>query len=352
MAWRPQGKTSARGARRRGQSGAANRVDPGGRLCETFTAEGAIPTGARMKVFVTGAGGFVGRSVVARLAAEGHAVRALLRPPSARALFRAESVETVEGDVTDRAAMTAAARGAEAAIHLVGILRERGADTFEAVHVAGTENVAAACRAAGARRLVYVSALGVGRGPDVPYLASKAAAEERVRGSGLDWTILRPSIIHGPRGDFMVAMARMVARPGPVPLVGSGKQTIQPVWVEDVARVCAGALARDGTIGRTYDVAGPEVMHLATFYRTLARVLLRRAKWCVPVPTVLVRLGARVAVRLLKDPPVTPDELAMLLAARPCDIRPMCEAFDLEPTALETALTLYAGELKAAAGLA
>lgn len=302
-----------------------------------------------MRVFVTGASGFVGRSVLARLAAEGHEVRALVRP-GGPAIVRAARVEAVEGDVALPSDLAAASAGCEAVVHLVGILRPQGANTFEAVHVAGTRNVIDACYSSGANRFIYVSALGVGRGTATPYFVTKEAAEERLRTSGLDWTILRPSVIHGPRGGFMVLMARMVARFGPVPLVGRGDQVIQPIWVEDVAHLCAEALKRSETVGRTFDVAGPDVLTMKDFYKTLARMLFGREKRCLSVPLGLVRAGARVAARLLANPPVTPDELTMLLAARPCDIGPMAEAFAFKPAPFEPTLVRYAEELRAAAG--
>jgi len=303
-------------------------------------------------ILVTGASGFVGRRVVAHLREAGRRVRALVRPTSARRMDDTAGLEIADGDLRRAEAVTAAARGCGACIHLVGILRERGEATFQAVHVEGTEHVVAACLEAGVRRLVHMSALGVGRDAKTPYFRTKAEAETAVRNSGLDWTILRPSVIHGPQGDFMIQMARMVARPGPVPLVGRGVQVIQPVWVEDVAGVAAGALARGATIGRTYAVGGPDVLTLRAFYRTLARVLLGRQKMLLPVPRFAVRTGVWLAARVLANPPVTPDELRMLEAARPCDTGPVQNDFDRQPAPFEDTLKAYADELKAAAGIA
>ncbi len=306
---------------------------------------------AERPILVTGATGFLGRRVVARLRSAGRRVRALVRPTSARRMEDAEGLEIADGDLRTAGAVLAAVRGCAACIHLVGIIRERGGATFRAVHVEGTEHVVAACLEAGVRRLVHASALGVGRGVDTPYFRTKEAAEARVRESGLDWTVLRPSVIHGPQGDFMVQMARMVARPGPVPLVGRGLQVVQPVWVEDVAAVAAGALDRPVTIGRTYDVAGPDVLTLRAFYRTLSRVLLGRRKRLLPLPRFAVVGAAWVASRVLAHPPVTPDELRMLEAARPADAGALARDFDRQPAPFEDTLQGYAEALKAAAGI-
>lgn len=109
---------------------------------------------------------------------------------------------------------------------------------------------------------------------------------------------------------------------------------------------------RDATIGHVYDVGGPDVLMLRQFYRILSRVLLGREKRLMPVPKFMVRAGAWLAARVVANPPVAPDEVRMLLAARPCDIGPMTEAFGVEPAPFEKTLAAYADELKAGAGLA
>jgi NADH dehydrogenase len=302
-------------------------------------------------VLVTGATGFVGREVVRRLRNDGFLVRALVRPQSVGPAGDDPGLRTVASDVTRPEGLADAARGCDAAVHLVGILRETPDQTYEAVHERGTANLAAACVAAGVRRIIHVSALGAGRGIDTGYFRSKDAAEATIRESGLDWTILRPAIIHGPQGGFMVQMARMVAHPGPVPLIGRGLQVLQPVWVEDVAAACAAALARPATVGRTVDLGGPDILTLRGFYRRLCLAVLGREKMLVSVPEFVVRMGASVAGAMLTNPPVTPDEITMLDAARPCDIEPMKEAFGVDPAPFEPTLQSYAPALCRAAGL-
>ncbi len=303
-------------------------------------------------ILVTGASGFLGRAVVRVLAARGRAVRALVRPGSEKRVPGGRWVETVRGDVRDAESLRRAAAEAGSCVHLVALLRPTAEATLEAVNDRGTARLVAACRAAGVRRFVHVSALGVGRGVGTAYFRTKEAGEAHVTESALAWTVLRPSVLHGPEGDFMVQMARMVARPGPVPLVGAGRQVLQPVFVEDVAELIARALERPATVRRTVDVGGPDVLSLRRFYRLLGRAVRGREPWFVPVPTPLVRAGAWGASKLTRTPPITPDEVTMLQAARPCDIRPMADLFELEPAALEPTLARYADALKRAAGLA
>jgi NADH dehydrogenase len=217
-----------------------------------------------MTVFVTGGTGFVGRAILRELAARGHRARLLARDPDA-ARARTASLpgerEFCQGDVLEASLLSAALAGADAVIHLVGIISEIGRQTYENVHTRGAENLVAAAKAAGVRRFVQMSALGVRANAVARYHKSKWAAEECVRASGLDWTIFRPSIIYGPGDGFVNLFARMSRWLPVLPVMGSGKNLMQPIAVEDVARCFVGALATprgvEQGVGFALD-AGPE----------------------------------------------------------------------------------------------
>ena len=180
---------------------------------------------------VTGATGFVGQALLDRAVASGIPVRALARQPQpARA-----GVEWIAGDLDNRAALTALLSGAEAAIHVAGVVNAPDAAAFEAANVGGTLNVIEACLAAGVQRLVHVSSLSA-REPELSaYGASKARAEKLVRASGLDWTILRPPGIYGPRDVDYFEMFRL-AKWGIMPVPPrDGRASI--IHVDDLARL-------------------------------------------------------------------------------------------------------------------
>jgi uncharacterized protein YbjT (DUF2867 family) len=289
-------------------------------------------------VFVTGATGFVGHAVLQRLCAEGHIVRCLVRRGSEADLRGLGAIARIEGDILTPGLEEGMA-GCDAVIHLVGIIREHRATnvTFERVHTEGTRNVLEAAKAAGIRRYVHMSALGTRRGAASRYHRTKWAAEEAVRASGLDWTIFRPSIIYG-RGDGFVSMlASMVRRMPVVPVIGPGRQRVQPVPVEQVAAGFERALERPATIKQTYEVGGPQAVTLEELLDLIGRALGRRRVLKAHVPLGVMTPLARL-LHPLPGFPVTPDQLLMLGEDSVCDPRPFYETFTLEPVPLAVGL--------------
>lgn len=290
-------------------------------------------------VFVTGATGFVGRGVVPALRAEGYVVRCLVRHGSEGRLKGFGAVERVEGDVLDRRSLEEGMTGCHAVVHLVGIIEEhptRGV-TFENVHALGTQNVVEAAGAAGVRRFVHMSALGARPGARSRYHRTKWAAEEAVRSSGMSWTIFRPSIIYGRRDEFVTMLARMVRWMPLVPVIGAGRNCLQPVPVEHVAEGFARALATSVTEKHMYDVVGPESVTMLELLDLIGSALGRRRVRKLHVPLGLVRPLAR-AFHSLPGFPVTPDQLLMLEEDNVGDPAPFYAALGIEPTPLATGL--------------
>jgi uncharacterized protein YbjT (DUF2867 family) len=299
---------------------------------------------AARRVFVTGGTGFVGRAVIQALRAEGHAVRCLVRRGSERDLHGFGAIERVEGDVMARQSLDEGMTGCDAVVHLVGIIHERPAigATFERVHVQGTQNVLDAAAAAGARRYVHMSALGTRAGARARYHQTKWAAEEAVRSSPLPWTIFRPSIIYG-RGDEFITMLRSLLERLPiVPVIGSGRQRLQPVPVEHVARGFARALTLEATVKHTYDVGGPDAVSLVELLDAIANALGRRRPLKVHIPLGVVRPVTQALYRL-PGFPVTPDQLLMLEEDNTCDPAPFYATFGLTPVPLASGLRAMLG---------
>ena len=290
-------------------------------------------------VFVTGATGFVGHALLQRLCAAGHVVRCLVRRGSEGRLRGLGAIARIEGDVLTRRGLEEDMAGCDAVIHLVGIIREHRAAnvTFERVHVEGTQNVLEAAKAAGVQRYLHMSALGTRPGAASRYHRTKWAAEEAVRASGLGWTIFRPSIIYGRGDGFVTLLASMVRRLPIVPVIGSGRQRLQPIGVEQVAAGFAEALERPATIKQTYEVGGPEAVTMLELLDLIGRALGRRRVRKVHVPLRAMTPVARL-LHPLPGFPVTPDQLLMLGEDSVCDPRPFFDAFQLEPVPLATGL--------------
>ncbi len=271
-----------------------------------------------MKILVTGGTGFVGTHLINALARRGHEVAVLeRRPGGARNRFN-RPVEGVRGDVLDRASLERAAAGRDAVIHLVGIINEKGEQTFDRMHREAVENVVAAMAAVRVRRLLHMSAMGAAREAPSEYARSKAAGERAVQASDLQWTVFRPSIVFGPGDGFVSLLAPIVRwNPGFIPVIGPGTTRFMPVSAHDVARVFADALEKPETAGRSFEVGGPQTFTLNEIYREIAIAVGKPRKPLVHLPLWWGRfLAGRFEWAARKgwigDPPVTRDQLRSL----------------------------------------
>lgn len=261
---------------------------------------------------VLGGTGFVGRHLVARLAALGHEILVPSRNREAqRELFVLPQVRVENCDVYNIAQLTSRLRGAGAVINLVGILNEAGRDGagFERAHVQLTRTLIAACGQAGVRRLLQMSALNAGRGRS-HYLRTRGEAEAVVRESKLDWTIFQPSVIFGP-GDGLFARFNALLKLTPVlPLARAGAK-FAPVYVGDVVAAFVRALQDPATIGQTYELYGPQVLTLQDIVRYTARqAQVRRA--VLALPDMLGRLQA-LCMDFVPGKPFSSDNYLSLL---------------------------------------
>src|SRR5258707_1459583 len=289
-----------------------------------------------MKIFLTGASGFVGSHMLKRLLADGHSVRALVRDPKkaskiAQATPAQGRIEFFPGDVVEGTGLDAAMQGCDAVIHLVGIIAEKGKGTFEAVHHIGTRNVVESAKKCGIKRFVQMSALGVRADGVDAYQTSKWKGEEEVRNSGIAYCILRPSLIFGP-GDGFVTQMMATMRKAPLfrPVPGNGSPKFRPIFIDDVTACFVGALTRDAGINQTIELGGADELSLNDVLTEIARCAGVR-KPAVHIPLPLMFTGAAVAQTLLPNPPVTVDQLRMLREGSTCDIGPMVRTFAIQP---------------------
>ena len=257
------------------------------------------------KILILGGTGFVGRSVCEQLVARngGGGTRLVVptrRPARAKHLQLLPTLRLQAADVHDEAELAHLVRGCDAVVNLVAILHGTPAE-FERVHVALPATLARVCAQQGVARVVHVSALGVG--PDAPsaYLRSKAAGEQALASASLDVSVLRPSVIFGEHDQFMNLFAALQRVAPVVPLAGADA-TFQPVWVQDVARAVVRCLDDRGTVGKTFECAGPQVY-------TLRELVQAAGRWSgherrvIALPDALARVQAR-ALELMPGVPL------------------------------------------------
>ncbi len=271
-----------------------------------------------LKILVTGGTGFVGTHLVNALLRRGHEVAVLARRPGASRNRYNRPVEGVPGDVLDPASIQNAARGRDAVVHLVGIIAEKGDQTFDRMHREAAGNVVEGMRAAGVRRLLHMSAMGSFDDSPSEYGRTKAAGEALVRASGLDWTVFRPSVVFGPGDGFVSLLAEIVRRnPLFIPVIGPGTTRFQPVSVYDLARIFADTLEKPETVGRAFEVGGPRTFTLNDIYREIAAAVGKARKPLVHLPMwwgrfLAGRFEAAARRGWIDAPPLTRDQLKSL----------------------------------------
>ncbi len=266
------------------------------------------------RIVVLGGSGFVGTSVCEQLVAHPALSGAAVVVPSrrrakAKHLLPLPSVHVLEASVHDNAELTGLIRGADVLINLIAILHG-SASEFEQAHVALPRRIAAICQREHVSHVIHVSALGVpdaGSAAPSNYLRSKAEGEQVWRQSGLDVTLLRPSVIFGERDRFMNLFAQLQAVLPVVALAGA-EARFQPVWVEDVARAIVQCVLEPRTAGQTIECAGPDVFTLAQLVQCAGR-WSGHARPVLPVPLAVGRLQAAVMSCLPGEPLMSADNL-------------------------------------------
>lgn len=272
---------------------------------------------APQRVLVLGGSGFVGRHVAAKLSAAGHDIVVITRRRErARHLLLLPTVQVVEGDPFDSAVLARYAAGATASINLVGVLHERGRQTFERAHVELPGLLVGACKGAGIRRILHLSALGAAADAPSRYLRSKAEGEAAIAASGLAWTLFRPSVIFGPEDTFLNLFAKL-SRLLPVIALAGASARFQPVYVGDVAACIVAALSDDETSGQRYELCGPHVYTLEQLVRYAGEVT-GAPRPIVPLGPMLSSLQAR-AMEWLPGPLLTRDNLLSMQRDNVCD---------------------------------
>lgn len=307
------------------------------------------------RVFVTGGTGFVGTAVIEELISRNYSVNALVRNGKLR--VSGANVREFRGDLFDSARLDEALRECIAVIHLVGIIMEKPSKgiTFERIHHEGTRSVVDATQRAGVRRYVHMSALGSRADAVSEYHKTKFSAEEYVRASGLEYTIFRPSLIHGPHGEFMQMEAKWAKKAAPpflfMPYFGAGlfgtngAGMLQPVYVKDVARAFVDALEKPNTIGETFPIGGTEQVSWPELHRISAEAIVGHKRWVMPIPAWYAKAVTQITPGFLL--PFNRDQVIMSQEPNTCDLSKFQDAFGWSPAPFAETLRSYASQIAA-----
>jgi NADH dehydrogenase len=286
-------------------------------------------------IAVVGATGFVGRAIVARLTESGHRVIAISRTGRRLAEWP-RGVSTRAADVATGRNLAPALEGAAAVVHLVAIPRESSGRTFADVNVRGTQRVVEAATAAGIRRLVHLSVLGVADDPKLRYLYSKWLGERIVRDSDLEWVVLRPSLMFGP-GDGFFSLVRTTLKwwsPGVVAIPGDGDTRFQPLAVDDLALAVERSLTDADRARQVYKLGGPDWVTYREIVDAVMQVTgMRRLKLPMPIP--LISALTAVTDRILPIFPVSHDQIASLQRPNFTDRDAFERAFGTRPRPMD-----------------
>jgi uncharacterized protein YbjT (DUF2867 family) len=277
-------------------------------------------------VTIFGGSGFVGRYVVQALARRGAQIRVVCRRTEealpCKPMGDVGQIVPVAANIRDEASIAAALRGSDVVVNLVGVLYERGRQTFDAVHHQGAAAIARQADVAGVRQFVQISAIGADSGSDSAYARSKGQGEVAVREAFPEAVILRPSIVFGPEDDFFNRFAAMTPFSLALPLIGGGHTRFQPVYVCDIAAAVARVIGDQSAAGRTFELGGPRVYSFRELLETIL-VVIRRKRLLVPVPfrlanalAAVIELGlclpAMMVPAFVPAPPLTRDQVRLL----------------------------------------
>lgn len=292
-----------------------------------------------MRVFLTGATGFIGQHLLRALSDRGHQVTCLARAAGAMSIqaLALPGVAVVEGEFTAPESYRARVAGHDVVINAVGIIRETPRAHFAAVHTQAPIALFDAAGAAGIRKIIQISALGADDEARSRYHLTKRAADRRLAELGVPYVVLRPSFVYGPGDHSLTYFASLAALPlTPVP--GDGQYLVQPVHVDDLVRAVIAAVERDDLQNVTADLGGAAPITFDALLDTVGRRLGKRHVRKVHVPWAVMEFAARVTDLLGGRGPITSEELAMLRRGNWTDNAPFVKTFGFEPVSFEVGM--------------
>ncbi len=283
-------------------------------------------------ILLTGASGYVGSAMLPHLVRTGEPVRALIHLTNADRA-KAAGAEVALGSVSDPAALDKAMPGVDTVVHLVALNKNKRGQTMANINHQGTVNVVNAAKQAGVKRFVHILGIGLKSDMAQEFARSKGRGADAVRGSGIPYTIISPSVIFGAGDEFVNNLADLYKKwfyPFAI-IPGNGAARFAPIWKEDVARVFASVVSNfEPHAGKEYELGGPENLTLNQMMKIIKRKL-SSSKPALHMPLVLVKPAVVVMNALLPKPPVTPGLLDLLCIDNTPQQNAITTVFGIEP---------------------
>lgn len=289
--------------------------------------------GRLLLILVTGGTGFIGRVLIRHLIEAGYQVRTLIRPSAqSPRLPRGINVEVSLSSLNDLKGLRAAMVGIKKVYHLAGVERLGGVADLLEVDVQGTRNLVSVAADAKVDRFYYLSHLGSDRASAYPLLKAKAISEEYIRRGGLNYTILRTSLIYGANDSFTSGLAQLLSvSPFFFFVPGGGKNLIQPLWVEDLATCLTWSLDDDQVVNQLYEIGGPELITLNDVIQIMMQKLHLKRR-IIHVSPPLMRIFTIILEYLLPSSPVSVYWLDYFSTNHTCSLDAIPRVFDLLPS--------------------
>lgn len=283
-------------------------------------------------ILITGATGFIGRTLIRHLSDIGYPLRALLRP-SLRTprLPKGVSVEVAVVSLADVRGLRAALRDVDTIFHLASAEGQGSRGNLLTADINGTENLVDAAGDAGVDRIVYLSHIGAARASGYPAFKAKGIAEEHIRRGKVPYTILRTSLVYGPEDHFTNNLARLIQLSlGIFPIPQGGRTVVQPVWVEDLVTCMIWSLQKEETLNKVYDLGGSEFFTLQQIIETIMQVTNHR-RYLFPLSPITLRGLTVFFESIFPNFPISSFWLDYFAVNRTCAVDSMPRVFGLMP---------------------